>query len=76
MAKKKSSELTPEVLKGAADAARRKAFKKNLPVAILKDGNVVLVYKDKSEIIVTSSTQKQVQPPAKKNISRQPRKIK
>lgn len=30
-------------------AARRKAFRKGLPVAITKNGKVVFVYKDKSE---------------------------
>lgn len=32
-----------------ARAARRKAFRKGLPVAITKNGKVVFVYKDKSE---------------------------
>lgn|GEM_PF-4700166 len=74
MAKKNSSELTPEILKGATEAARRKAFKKNLPVAILRDGNVVLIYKDKSEMIVTSE---QKPPSANRNAATvKPKKIK
>lgn len=36
-----------EILKGADLAAKRKAFRNNMPYAILKDGNVVLVFPDK-----------------------------
>jgi hypothetical protein len=35
-------------IKGAAGAARKKAFKNNLPVAISKDGGVFLLYADNS----------------------------
>ena len=38
-----------------ARAARRKAFRKGLPVAITKNGKVVFVYKDKSETTSDSS---------------------
>lgn len=36
-----------EILKGVDLAAKRKAFRNNMPYAILKDGNVVLVFPDK-----------------------------
>jgi hypothetical protein len=39
----------------AARAARRRAFRKGLPVAISKNGKVVFVYKDKSEVAASSS---------------------
>jgi hypothetical protein len=42
-----------EAIKGANLSARRKAFRKNLPYAILKDGNVILVYPDKHTEIAT-----------------------
>ncbi len=36
-------------VKTVAQSARRSAFRKGLPVAISKDGKVVLVYKDNRE---------------------------
>jgi hypothetical protein len=42
-----------EAIKGADLPAKRKAFRKNLPYAILKDGNVVLVYPDKHTELAT-----------------------
>jgi len=37
-------------IRGAASAARRKAFRNNMPVAITKNGKVVFIYKDKREV--------------------------
>ncbi len=37
-------------IRGAARAARRKAFRNNMPVAITKNGKVVFIYKDKREV--------------------------
>ena len=48
------------VIRGAAKAARRKAFKKNLPVAISKDGEVFLVYKDNREERLTPEKLRQL----------------
>ncbi|MDZ4809675.1 MAG: hypothetical protein SGI96_15615 [Bacteroidota bacterium] len=42
-------------IRSAARVARRRAFRKGLPVAISKNGNVVFVYKDNREVIVKSS---------------------
>lgn len=47
-------------IRGAAKAARSKAFRKNLPVAISKDGAVYLVYKDKREEKVTPEKLRQL----------------
>jgi hypothetical protein len=43
-----------EIIKGADLSAKRKAFRNHLPYAILKEGNVVLVYPDKHEELATS----------------------
>ena len=43
-----------EAVKTVATAARKKAFRKGLPVAISKNGKVVFVYKDKKEVIADS----------------------
>lgn len=40
----------------AAKAARRKAFRKGLPVAISKNGKVVFIYKDKREVLADLSS--------------------
>ncbi len=42
-----------EAIKGADLPAKRKAFRKHLPYAILRDGNVILVYPDKHTEIAT-----------------------
>ncbi|TGL35456.1 hypothetical protein EHQ52_13420 [Leptospira koniambonensis] len=42
----KTDILSPELLRQAAESARRKAFRKNLPIAIYENGVVVLLYKD------------------------------
>jgi hypothetical protein len=42
-----------EAIKGAHLPSRRKAFRNNLPYAILKDGNVILVFRDKHTEIAT-----------------------
>jgi hypothetical protein len=42
-----------EAIKGADIPAKRKAFRKHLPYAILRDGNVILVYPDKHTEIAT-----------------------
>lgn len=42
-------------IRTAARVARRRAFSKGLPVAISKNGKVVFVYKDKSEVTANSS---------------------
>lgn len=47
-------------LRGAAKAARRKAFRKNMPVAISKDGAVYLIYKDKREEKLTPEKLRQL----------------
>jgi hypothetical protein len=38
---------------GAAVTARKKAFKKGLPIAIAENGKVYLIYKDESKIEAT-----------------------
>jgi hypothetical protein len=43
-------------IRTAARVARRKAFRKGLPVAISRNGKVVFVYKDNSEITDNSPT--------------------
>lgn len=45
-------------LKTAALAARRKAFRKGYPVAISRNGKVIFIYKDNTEVIVESPTKK------------------
>ena len=45
-----------EAIKGADLPAKRKAFRKNLPYAIIKDGNVVLVYPDNHTELATAET--------------------
>lgn len=40
-------------IKTASKAARRKAFRKGLPVAISRNGQIVLVYKDREVIQVS-----------------------
>jgi hypothetical protein len=47
------SENLSEAIKGADLSAQRKAFRKHMPYAILKDGKVILVYPDKHTEIVT-----------------------
>lgn len=42
-----------EAIKGADLSAKRKAFRRHLPYAILKDGNVILVFPDKHSEIAT-----------------------
>lgn len=44
----KKTKSFKSAIKGAAEAARKKAFKNNLPVAISKDGAVFLLYADNS----------------------------
>lgn len=44
--KTSEKKLLSESLKGAGRSARRKAFKANLPVAILENGKVMLIYRD------------------------------
>ena len=39
-------------LKTAARAARRKAFRKGFPVAVSRNGKVVFIYKDNTEVVV------------------------
>ncbi len=41
-------------LRTASRAARRKAFRKGLPIAVSKNGKVVFVYKDNREVIIHS----------------------
>ena len=41
-------------IKTVSKAARRKAFRKGLPVAISKNGKVVFVFKDKREVAATN----------------------
>jgi hypothetical protein len=53
MKRAERNEDLSEAIKGADLAAKRKAFRKNLPYAILKDGNVILVYPDKHTEIAT-----------------------
>ena len=40
-------ESLDEIIKGADLIPKRKAFRNNMPYAILKDGEVMLVYPDK-----------------------------
>lgn len=42
-------------LRTAARAARRKAFRKGLPIAISKNGKVFFVYKDRREVPLSKS---------------------
>lgn len=42
-----------EAIKGADLSAKRKAFRKNMPYAVLRDGEVVLVYPDNHTEIAT-----------------------
>lgn len=57
MRKELSTDITSfrAAIRTAARVARRRAFRKGLPVAISKNGKVVFVFKDKSEIIANSS---------------------
>lgn len=41
-------------LRSAARAARRTAFRKGKPIAVSKDGKVLIVYKDKKEVEFSS----------------------
>lgn len=43
------------LLKGAAKAARRKASRNKLPVAISENGEVKLIYPDKKEKVLRKS---------------------
>jgi hypothetical protein len=43
-------------IRTAAKVARRRAFRKGLPVAISRNGKVVFVYKDKREVAAGSSS--------------------
>jgi len=43
------------VLRTAAKAARRKAFRKGLPIAVSKNGKVIFIYKGNREVIADSS---------------------
>ena len=45
-------------IRTAARVARRRAFRKGLPVAISKNGRVLFVYKDNREVVVHSYTKK------------------
>jgi hypothetical protein len=42
-----------EAIKGTDLSARRKAFKKHLPYAVLRDGIIILVYPDKHTEVAT-----------------------
>jgi hypothetical protein len=53
MKQKAKEEDLNEAIKGADLPAKRKAFRKHLPYAVLKDGNVILVYADKHTEIAT-----------------------
>ncbi len=50
-----------EAIKGADLSAKRKAFRNNLPYAILKDGNVILVFPDKHTEIATPERLEELQ---------------
>ena len=39
-------------IRTAAKVARRRAFRKGLPIAISRDGKVILIYKDKREVVI------------------------
>jgi hypothetical protein len=54
MKKKSTTELISfrTVIRTAARVARRRAFSKGFPVAISKNGKVVLIYKDKREVVI------------------------
>jgi hypothetical protein len=43
-------------IRTAAGVARRRAFRKGLPVAISRNGKVIFVYKDKREVAAGSSS--------------------
>jgi len=43
-----------EAIKGADITAKRKAFRNHLPYAVLRDGNVILVYSDNHTEIATA----------------------
>jgi hypothetical protein len=43
-------------IRTAAKVARRRAFRKGLPVAISRNGKVIFVYKDKREASAGSSS--------------------
>ena len=47
-----------DAIRTAARVARRRAFRKGLPVAISKNGRVLFVYKDNREVVVHSYTKK------------------
>jgi hypothetical protein len=53
MKRNANSEDLAEAIKGAGISAKRKAFRNHLPYAILKDGEVLLVYPDKHTEIAT-----------------------
>ena len=48
----KNISLLQQAIRTAARAARRKAFRKGLPVAVSKNGKVVNIYKDKTEVTI------------------------
>jgi len=55
--KKKDKKMSlRDALRTASKSARRKAFKKGLPVAISKNGQIFFVYKNREEKIAPSST--------------------
>jgi DNA integrity scanning protein DisA with diadenylate cyclase activity len=39
-------------IRTAARVARRRAFRKGLPIAISRNGKVILIYKDNSEVVI------------------------
>jgi hypothetical protein len=42
-------------VRSASIAARRKAFRKGLPVGVSKNGKIFLLYKDKKEVLFSPS---------------------
>jgi hypothetical protein len=49
-----------EAIRGADLLAKRKAFRKHLPYAVLRDGNVILVYPDNHTEIATPARLKEL----------------
>lgn len=55
----KKSSFSVEIA-GAAITARKRAFKKGLPIAIAENGKVYLVYKDETKIEATPEVLKKL----------------
>jgi hypothetical protein len=47
------NENLSEAIKGAGLSAKQAAFRNHLPYAVLKDGEVILVYPDRHEEVAT-----------------------